>query len=121
MQSITKHEVLDADHGEADFRPGMTVVARMEGHCWARGAKGLICARRTAELLPPLGDVALFVVMFETGLQTEMTAAALRRTFLVSMDIHSSFQGYEFKSTRDLHVDFYAGRFGAIFLRKGVK
>jgi hypothetical protein len=103
---------------EGDFGPGMTLIARGDGQIWVRGTKGLICARSVAEMLPPLGPVTLYVVLFETGLQSEMTAIDLRRFFMVSLDIHPSFKGYEFGTTRDLHVDYYAGRFDSIFRRK---
>lgn len=103
---------------EGDFGAGMTLIARVEGQSWARGTKGLICARRVAEMLPSLGGVAVYVVLFETGLQAELTANDLRRVFMVSMAKHPSFTGYEFKGTRELHVDFYAGRFNLIFSKR---
>jgi hypothetical protein len=117
MQSIPER-VSPIETDEGDFGPGMTLIARGDGQNWNRGAKGVICARRVAEMLPPLGPVTLYVVLFDTGLQSELTAIDLRRFFMVSLDIHPGFKGYEFRTTRELHVDFYAGRFGSIFRRK---
>lgn len=96
----------------------MALIARGEGQSWARGTKGLICARRIAEMLPPLGGVTLYVVLFETGLQAELTAIDLCRFFMISLDRHPGFEGYEFKSTRELHVDFHERRFSTVFRKK---
>lgn len=118
MQPITAcappHEAPD----DGAFAKGMTLIARVDGQSWVRGTRGVICARRVEEMLPPLGGVTLYVVLFETGLQSELTASDLSRFFMISLDPHPGVVSYVFKSTRDLHVDFHAGRFGAVFRRK---
>lgn len=118
MQSIAARLSSSADTDEGDFGPGMTLVAHLNGPNWLRGTKGVICARRVAEMLPALGGVTMYVVLFETGLMSEMTVFELRRYFFVGLGRHPGFDGYVFKGTRDLFVDFRNGRFSSIFLRR---
>ena len=116
MQPIPDLGKLSEAADESIFQTGMTLIARVGGQTWARGTRGVICARRVEEMLPSLGGVTLYVVLFDTGLQAELTALDLRRFFMVAMNPHPAVAGYEFKSTRDLHVDFHAGRFGSVFI-----
>ena len=39
----------------------------------------------------------------------------LRRFFFVGLVSHPAFDGYVYKSTRELHVDFHTGRFNKVF------